>query len=423
MNNKILSIIKNIAQNLSGLQEDSRLPLIGLDTLSLHSGLPGLVLLYGELQRLFPDEGWDEIGNKYLTQIVKGIEQQGGVPLSMFSGAAGIGLAVVCLSENFKYYRKLITGINQIIVGQLHIYTNKDTSNGVRMQEYDVIEGLSGILNYLLLFHSDPSVRPVFESGLSFLVDLAVRDISVKGVCVPGWYVPSEYQFSELESQYYKNGNFNTSMSHGISGPLALLSQAYIQGVIVPDQKKAILRIMEFLKWSWLRDEKRIFWKGQISFEEYNMRCFNGDNIVRRDAWCYGSPGICYAMALGAKALDDDEMFHNIQGVFADTMHDIKGIFSPTFCHGYAGLYALVQAMQRLTGTEYQQEKMSLKNIILSYYDKNKRYGFDNIEVEGKRLKEIQSIGLLTGAAGICLSLLSGEAGMEGMLWGKAFLL
>lgn len=423
MNNETISIIKNIAKKLSVLHEDDRFPIIDWDTLTLHSGLPGLVLLYGELQRLFPDEGWDEIGNKYLARIVKDIEQQGGVPLSMFSGAAGIGLAAVCLSEDFKYYRKFITGINQIIAGQLHIYTDRDPCNGVRMQEYDVIEGLSGILNYLLLFQSDPLMRPVLESGLSFLVNLAVRDISVKGVMVPGWYVPSEYQFSELESQYYKKGNFNTSMSHGISGPLALLSQACIQGVIVPNQKKAIYRMMEFLKWCRLRDDKRIFWKGQVSFEEYHERCLNKDNIVRRDAWCYGSPGICYAMALGAKVLEDDEMFHNIQSIFTDTMHDIKGIFSPTFCHGYAGLYALLQAMQQLTGTEYQPEKMNLKKIIMSYYDKNKPYGFDNIEVEGTQLKEIQSTGLLTGTAGTCLALLSGEEGLNGMLWRKAFLL
>lgn len=423
MNNETISIIKNIAQNLSDLHEDSRFPLSDWDTLTLHSGLPGLVLLYGELQRIFPDEGWDEIGNKYLTRIVKDIEQQGGVPLSMFSGAAGIGLAAVCLSEDFKYYRKFIGGINQIIASQLHIYTDQDISSGVRMQEYDVIEGLSGILNYLLLFQSDQSLRPVLESGLCFLVNLAVSDISVRGECVPGWYVPSEYQFSELESQYYKNGNFNTSMSHGISGPLALLSQAYIQGVIVPNHKKAICRIMEFLKGCRLRDEKRVFWKGQISFEEYKMRCLNEDNIVRRDAWCYGSPGICYAMALGAKVLEDDEMLHNIQGVFTDTMHDIKGIFSPTFCHGYAGLYALVQAMQELTGQEYEEEQITLKKIILSYYDKNKRYGFDHIEVEGTQLKEIQSTGLLTGVAGTCLALLSGEVGLDGMLWRKAFLL
>ncbi|MDF2886243.1 MAG: hypothetical protein K0R23_628 [Lacrimispora sp.] len=423
MNNETISIIKNIALNLSDLHEDSSVPLPDWDTLTLHSGLPGLALLYGELQRIFPDEGWDEIGNKYLTRIVKGIEQQGGVPLSMFSGAAGIGLAAVCLSEDFKYYRNFIGGINQIIANQLHIYTDQDISNGVRMQEYDVIEGLSGILNYLLLFQSDQSLRPVLESGLCFLVNLAVSDISVRGVCVPGWYVPSEYQFSELESQYYKNGNFNTSMSHGISGPLALLSQAYMQGVIVPNHKKAICRIMEFLKGCQISDEKRVFWKGQISFEEYKMRCLNEDNIVRRDAWCYGSPGICYAMALGAKVLEDNEMLHTIQGVFTDTMHDMKGIFSPTFCHGYAGLYALVQAMQELTGQEYQEEKIILKKIILSYYNKNKRYGFDNIEVEGTQLKEIQSTGLLTGAAGTCLALLSGEGGLDGMLWRKAFLL
>ena len=418
-----VTIIKKIGKKIASADLKKEFPLNEFETLTLHSGLPGLVLFYGELQQAFPEEGWDETGNKMLSRLVSAIKQQGIPSLSMFSGAAGIGLATVCLSENFKYYNQFITNVNDMIKEQLFSYIGDVPMHGIHMQVYDVMEGLSGILNYLLLFPTDNEMRSVLESGLDFLVTLITRQICVKGTNVPGWYVPSEYQFSSMESEIYPNGNFNTSMSHGVAGPLALLSRCYLQGVVVNGQKKAIQILIDFLNWSRQRDEKRIFWKGQIGLLEYQSKCVNEEHIVRRDAWCYGPPGICYGMALGAKALDNQVLLQEVKGIFMDAIHDIRGIFSPTFCHGYAGLYQLVQAMERLTGESYLRERDRLKQKIVSFYNESNPYGFYNVEIEGVNLIECSSAGLLTGAAGTCLALLSGELGFKKQLWQKAFLL
>lgn len=421
VNGDVVSIIKRIATNLSELDMERNFPLEDWKTLTLHSGLPGLALLYGEMQNAFPDEGWDDIGNRCLNWVAKSIETQGIASLSMFSGAAGIGLSVVSLSESFKYYRKLIANINSVIFGQLGSLLKLDTRNGVGMQIYDVIEGVTGILSYLLLFNSDYEARRVLEEGLQFLVRLSIDDIVIDGALVPGWYIPSEYQFSELEKEVFPNGNFNTSMSHGISGPLGLLSNALLQGVEVPNQAQAIRRLTNFLKWGMLKDNTRVFWKGQISFEEFVSQKICKENVVRRDAWCYGGPGICYAMTRAAAALGDHDMLQESQHIFRETVHDLKGIFSPTFCHGYAGIYQVIQAMQISGEESYQQELGECKDKIISFYDSKNLFGFDDIESDGARLKPQQSIGLLTGTTGTCLSLLSGEVGPENMLWTKAF--
>ncbi|WP_124067899.1 lanthionine synthetase C family protein [Clostridium sp. E02] len=418
-----LAIIKKIGKKIARTDLEKEFPLNEFETLTLHSGLPGLVLFYGELQQAFPEEGWDETGNKFLTRLVSAIKQQGIPSLSMFSGAAGMGLAAVCLSENFKYYNHFISNVNEMIKEQLFSYIGDEPTHGIHMQVYDVIEGLSGILNYLLLFREDEGIRSALESGLNYLVTLITRQIHVKGTNVPGWYVPSEYQFSAMESQIYPNGNFNTSMSHGVAGPLALLSRCCLQGVVVKGQKRAIETLIDFLNWSKQRDEKRIFWKGQIDFLEYQMKCVNDEHSIRRDAWCYGPPGICYGMALGAKALNNHVLLHEVEGVFMDAIHDIRGIFSPTFCHGYAGLYQMVQAMEQLTGKSYLRERDRLKQNIVSYYNESNPYGFNNVETEGPDLIERASTGLLTGATGTCLALLSGELGSEKQLWQNAFLL
>ena len=51
------------------------------------------------------------------------------------------------------------------------------------------------------------------------------------------------------------------------------------------------------------------------------------ENIIRRDAWCYGNPGICYAIVSAGNALDNQFLIdYGIENLRL-TMNNIKGIF------------------------------------------------------------------------------------------------
>ena len=57
--------------------------------LTLSHGYPGLVVLFGTLDCLYPTEGWDLIAHSYVVKIIEMIEVSGVSDLSLFSGLTG----------------------------------------------------------------------------------------------------------------------------------------------------------------------------------------------------------------------------------------------------------------------------------------------------------------------------------------------
>lgn len=71
------------------------------------------------------------------------------------------------------------------------------------MSDYDVIEGVSGIASYLLLFQEDKAMKDLLIDILRYLVRLT-EDITMNGEKVPGWHIPSEHQFTDIEKSLSK---------------------------------------------------------------------------------------------------------------------------------------------------------------------------------------------------------------------------
>lgn len=440
MDKEIISIVKQIAKNLGDY--DSVLNTVknkknirvwkgmefhAWDTITLSHGIPGICLLYGKLMECFPNEEiWGILAHKYLGYLVKELNEKGFHSLSMFSGASGIGLSVASVSNNFKNYNKLQNSINNYILNYYDMFLNSIVfdSKGTSSSCYDVIEGLSGILSYCSIYSNDERFHSALIKGLVRLGELT-KNIEVKENIVPGWYIPSINQFSEGEKILYPYGNFNTSFSHGITGPLAILAEMKCKGILAKGQEEAIEIIIDFLFKFKLKDGEKDFWKGQIDFREYISRKLSDDNIVRRDAWCYGSAGICYSIVMAGKAMKNqtwiDYAVHNIE----ETIKNINGIFSPTFCHGFSGIYQILNSVETVIGDEvFSHEKHMLLDKVMSYYDSNYLYGFKNMEVDDEKgdIKPFEYVGLLDGTVGVCLALLEGQF-KSNNLWKRAFLL
>ena len=435
----ILTMTKNIATNLSdyermlkimGRKENQRtwegIEFEAFSPLTLSHGLPGICLLYGKLMECCPKEDkWGRFAHNYLSLTVEELNKKGFQSLSMFSGAAGVALSVASVSNDFLNYNKLLNTLNDYILNRFEeSYSNIVKEEGTHSLYYDVIEGLSGVLSYLGIYRNQRKYYNVITRGLEILVNLT-KDIEIQGQVVPGWYIPVQNQFSELEQDLYPKGNFNTSLSHGIAGPLTILSDMMANGIIVDGQEEAIIKIIKFLFDFKLNDGERDFWKGQIDFDEVVNKKLTDENIIRRDAWCYGNPGICYAIVSAGNALDNQLLIdYGIENLRL-TMNNIKGIFSPTFCHGYAGLYQVLNSVEMLLQKEFfSLEKELLKNKITDFYNPDYIYGFKNMELDNKmeKIKPYDVCGLLEGTTGVCLSLLEGEKKSDN-LWKKAFLL
>lgn len=439
MKNRIEEITVQIAENLGDYEraaeimnkKKSRKTWNGLysgewNPCTLGQGLPGICLLYGKMMELYPEEEkWRLLAHDYLGRTVERVNRQGMKSLSMFSGLAGLGLCAISLSDGFRQYQRVIRTVNDGITGQFDAFLDHVvTPQGTHSLLYDVIEGTSGIVSYLSLLRQEDRCYEALKRGLKKLVSLT-EDIQIEGYAVPGWYIPSKNQFSELEQKIYPQGNFNTSLSHGIAGPLIILSQMFREGIAVEGQRAAIEKIVDFYFRFRCSDEKREFWKGQLDFAEVAKGELTEKNIIRRDAWCYGSPGICYGLITAGTALDRPEWTeYGIQNL-RRTMQDIHGIFSPTFCHGYAGLYQILNSAECILERNlFAEERGQLKEKILGFYDPSYVYGFYNMELDAAdgQMCAYETVGLLDGAAGVCLALLEGEHRSKNV-WKKAFLL
>ncbi len=370
---------------------------------SLSHGYPGICILFGELDYMFPNDGWDRVGLEYLKAIRNDIEQNGIYSISTFSGLAGVGFAARSLSRHGTRYHNFIEKINKQLLKQLrmHLSMFQKEDYHLRMSDYDVIEGLSGVGRYLLFFKEDAEMHAALLEVLSYLVHLT-EDIEVEGKRVPGWFIPSKNLFLEEERQLNPIGYFNCGLSHGIPGPLALLSIAYKEGVYVKGQKEAIKKISNWLISKVIRSSKGKYFPTVVSWDEQISRKVYVS--VSRDAWCYGTPGVARALYLAGEAIDYKRFSHVAKETFNDiftarTTEDWD-IYSPTFCHGLSGLLQITMMMNE------EKYVSKLVDYTLSFYDDEHPFGFQDVESTESGLKHLNKAGFLDGAAAILLTLL-----------------
>lgn len=398
----------NVPENVLEIEGTEFIP---WGDLSMSHGYPGLCLLFGEMDKNFPEQAWDQIGHNYMLTIQQAIQSDGFASISLWGGISGIGMAARSLSRGGTRYQNFLSQLNQLLIESFQpaldqVLTNLET--GVKMGDYDVMSGLCGVGRYLLLFKEEAQIESIILKLLNYLVRLS-HDIKVNGYTVPGWYISTENQFLFQERVVYPKGNFNCGLAHGIPGPLALLSLAILNGIEIPGQRDAIYRIADWLvRWR-QKDAYGFYWPGRISWEEViEEKQISGEH---REAWCYGSPGVARSLWIAGEATQiaewQDIAVQSYQTTF-QRPEENWNISAPTFCHGLIGLLQLVQRMYIDTGIEeFAFHRNNLIKRILSMYEENSIFGFYDLEPTVNGVRKMSKAGLLDGVAGTALVLLS----------------
>lgn len=417
-----IEIIKKIAINLSDYEwimkvmkspenkqmyNEKEIPVY--DEVTLSHGLPAICLLFSELSNKFPEEEWDIKAHELLIRLKDDIECGKVRDLSMFSGYAGIGLCIESLSKNGTRYERFIKGINEIISETFEKYIEDlYKAKFCFMRDYDIISGVSGILSYTLNQNELGRINEEIKNYLIF----RCQDISLEKESVPGFYIPMENQFLEEDKKVFKNGNFNLGMAHGIPGILVSLCKIYSRKR--EDKiEKAIRKCADFLVR--FLDETEVRWGAYVSFEAYCEGKIK--SVVTRDAWCYGTPGVSYALYIAGRSTKEERYKDIAIRAMLSVTKNLQGIYSPTFCHGFAGVaYIFLRFYQMTNIKEFQIFAEFLKNEIWKYYNQTYPVGFRNIE----HLQSTDQIGLLSGVSGILLVLLAFED-IHKTRWDAAF--
>jgi lantibiotic biosynthesis protein len=422
---QVNSIMKQEESLYDGI--GSSLPPLWSD-LSLAGGLPGLCVLFGALDGWEPDGGWDRIGHGHLVAVQQALSQQTVPGPGLFGGLAGIAFGATALSRNGMRYQNMVAQLNAALIGmtrQVLAQTGSLPAAQIGPAHTDAISGVTGIARYLLLHRDNPDAASVLQALLEFLVRWS-EPRNEGEVTVPGWRVGPEFLRTEAERQQHPNGYFDLGLSHGVTGPLAVLSLALTDGAEVPGQRDAILRIAEWvISWQ-VQDEHGVIWPARVSLEQEAAGNTDPSLGGSAESWCYGAPGIARSLWLAGQALGEPDWCRIAVDAYHAAyrrMQTIGRVQAPTFCHGLAGLLHLTNEMYRDTGLpELGECRDWLAEAVLAAFDPALPFGFADLDAPDMTSRPVNKAGFLEGAAGTVYALASCLSEEE-MLGSKLFML
>ncbi|MFG2918138.1 lanthionine synthetase LanC family protein [Kitasatospora sp. NPDC048298] len=204
---------------------------------------------------------------------------------------------------------------------------------------YDTIKGLAGIGRTLLaaVQLGLPEARPGLTAALTTLTRMIT---TTDDTGRPGWWVAANDHALAVPGTLPPSGTASTGAAHGIAGPLCLLALAHQAGTSVPEQEKAIAT---GARWLLDRAAPGPSWPPYIS--GYDLaHPPNAERLAatpgRRDAWCYGSPGIAAALHHSGRALADPflvALARRSLDTLASRPPAAWDTTGPGLCHGSAG--------------------------------------------------------------------------------------
>lgn len=383
-----------------------------IESAYLFSGFSSLALLFGECDKIFTDKKFNLVAHMYMKKAIEVInfnKLDPGVSLSM--GISGIAFALQSVRAKTDSYSKLQSTLNSYILSFCQNITkeNSDFFDIFTEEKYDLMFGICGVLNYMDLFLGNINIK----NAIKKLISIFISKIKINGI--QGYSVELA---NSILSKTNKNGHYiNLGMSHGISPILILLIRFYKQGIILDFHKETISIIA-----NWLLEQSKydannlLFWPGSVYLD-----CEQND--YTRDAWCYGTPGISYSLLLAGKFLNEKKMIKTAISGLEDSLKRKRAILSPTFCHGWAGLYFLSKRFYFNTSKKYFKEVCKdIQDKIFNLYNFKYPFGFVNVEKVNGQVNRFNHINLLSGVSGVLLTLVDDVNNSNYAKWEKIFL-
>lgn len=389
------------------------------DTCGLMQGLAGLAAMCNQLERCRPDEDWLRIGSHFLKLASEDFrEKPAKYGNSLCSGGAGIAYAILQSPRPPKKLQNIVEQINLSIKEEVDAYTqilNED--GGIKTGHFDALYGLSGTGRYLLAASADPLAKDLLEATLISFVGRAKHWPDNFRI---GFHTPYNLM-SPMEQKYNSCGNMNCGLAHGVPGPLAFMSCAASGGAQVEGLHNAIEFLADWLIQQKSMDKWGINWPNRVALGDTDKEADEATNA--RTAWCYGSPGIARSLYLAGQALDN-EQFKSVAIEAMEAVYkrprNAQMIDSATFCHGSAGLLQIT--LRFAADTElpiFVENARILSEDLINQFDLNKYWGYQDVVLGDTRMDQP---GILNGAAGIVLTLLSAAHPVE-PIWDQFFLL
>ncbi|CAG7656906.1 lanthionine synthetase C family protein [Paenibacillus allorhizosphaerae] len=370
------------------------------DDATISGGSAGLAVLFHYLDRA--DLGDGHSANRFLEHAMDSVAT---TPMSaaLYEGLLGIAWALAHVSEE-PGGGEALNEVDALLLNLLRRPWYGD---------FDLTNGLVGIGVYArerLLSNAAEEMLSLVIAHLDFLAE--------KGPDGTAWFTRPEMLPADSRIHYAPEGFYNLGMAHGVPGAIAFLSHAYTLGV----EKHKVRRLLDdAIRWLLAR---RIHHTGFGQFP----RCI-GPGIApepARAAWCHGDPGVAAALLLAARSLgqtDWEDIAIALGRTSALQLHEKSQVAEAGFCHGAAGLAHLFNRFYHATGeTLFKDAAGSWVRRTLEMRTDQGIGGYLALTGSHGKMVWTPEPGMLTGAAGICLSLLAASTSIE-PLWDRIYLL
>ncbi|MGI5339830.1 lanthionine synthetase C family protein [Streptomyces sp. CA-181903] len=269
--------------------------------------------------------------------------------------------------------------------------------------EFEVIRGMSGVGRHLLA--RGESAAEETRAVLEYLTAMALGGVTLRGHAVPRWWTwaaPRAGQEAELP-----DGHLNLGLSHGVSGPLALLSLAWRSGVAVDGQREAVEAVVGLLETWAVPDGEGLRWPPYLTLDDWAAGPGSPVPPWQRPSWCYGSPGIARAVQLAALALDRPdwhELARRALLPLLDRPVSAWGLEDAGLCHGTGGaLHVLGLLREHIDDERLDAVVDELAALTIGHFREEHRFGFRTSVMNAPEGADLP--GFLDGAAGTALAL------------------
>lgn len=322
---------------------------------SLAGGAVGIALLH--IERARTGHGDETTAHAWIAEALSQ-PLSTGANANLFHGAPALGFVLNAAGR--PGYRNVLTAID----GHVAAITRErlaaaqhriERGEHLRMREFDLIHGLTGLAVYHLRRHPGAEIT---RDVLGYLVRLTqpLRRITEPAAAadLPAWWLTDGLS-SNPDPVEFPHGHGNLGVAHGMSAVIAVLALAVLSGDAPAGTRDALA---ELCAWTdrWRQDtDTTPWWPGYITYDNARTR-----QVARtqrpRASWCYGIAGTGRAQQLAGLALADPARQHRAEAGIIAALRDpeqrakLDGI---GLCHGKAGL---LQASWRMNETSSNPE-------------------------------------------------------------------
>lgn len=300
---------------------------------SLLGGAAGIALLH--LERARSGHGTWDTARAWLSAAARD-ELSTGHNATLFYGAAALGFLTRSVADEAARCPPALAALDEKTIELTRARLTVAHARLARgeppvLAEFDLFRGLAGFGAYHLRHHHDHDIT---RAVLRYLVRLT-KPLPGSRNDLPGWW--TEVSPNGDVTAEFPGGHGNIGMSHGIAAPLALLSLAFLRGVVVDDHQDAVFRICTWLE-TW--QQPGPWWPGVITRHNVDTGHI-ADSQRQAPRWCYGTVGLARAQHLAGQALHDPDRIHFAEEAMLSLLRDpvqLDRVTDLGLCHGLAGI-------------------------------------------------------------------------------------